>query len=400
MRILVLGNLLFARELQDLGQDVKTCAFGPQMKTGIFGPEVRHSQFGTATDVELTSAPVGITQVLKELAPWTPEAILLGDGSTFPLFPGLEFMPVPLVWFAMDAHIHARWHTHYAPVFDLIFVAQQDYLSYYQSDPSRQRVRWLPLFANGAYDRCLQLPRQQDLAFVGTMDPQLNPQRVRFIEQIQAQLPVHVTQGAYLEPYNRARLVLNQSVEGEVNFRIFEAMACGAAVLTERIGNGLDTLFQEGTDVVLYERNSPEDAARQAQRILAQPERCQEIARAGMAKVVRHHTSAERAGQILSALHEMTPQETIQRRGESLADIEAHMVQVYDHAAKVHRHHAQQQPDAQHLMRAVAVYTGMAEAMRNRFNLAPPPNSTSSENSLNINDRYSPTVDPYPPYAD
>lgn len=43
---------------------------------------------------------------------------------------------------------------------------------------------------------------------------------------------------------------------GELNFRVFQAMACGAAVLTEATDNGLDELFTVGLEVLTYPRGA------------------------------------------------------------------------------------------------------------------------------------------------
>ncbi|WP_368076627.1 glycosyltransferase [uncultured Desulfovibrio sp.] len=44
-------------------------------------------------------------------------------------------------------------------------------------------------------------------------------------------------------------MTLNQKAFSEVNFRCFEAMACGAALLMEQCGNGLDELFTPDEDI-------------------------------------------------------------------------------------------------------------------------------------------------------
>jgi len=46
--------------------------------------------------------------------------------------------------------------------------------------------------------------------------------------------------------YQEARIVVCESLLGDLTFRIFERMGCGALVLTERIGNGLTALFTPG----------------------------------------------------------------------------------------------------------------------------------------------------------
>jgi hypothetical protein len=44
--------------------------------------------------------------------------------------------------------------------------------------------------------------------------------------------------------------VLNQTAFSEINVRCFEAMACGAALLTERGCRGMQDLFVEGETIL------------------------------------------------------------------------------------------------------------------------------------------------------
>ncbi|MBF0186726.1 MAG: glycosyltransferase [Magnetococcales bacterium] len=337
MRILALGNLVFAQELRDLGHEVITCAFGPQMKTGLFGPGVKQGDFGSGSNIHLPSAPVPISQIIKALSPWRPDAVLLGDGSTFPLFPGLELLPVPLLWFAMDSHIHHNWHPDYAAVFDRIVVAQKAFVPNYLRDPDRQKVRWLPLFAHADYDRPLQLERILGLTFVGTLDPALNPERVAFIQALQNRIDVTVITGDYTELYNRSRVVLNQSVAGELNFRTFEAMACGALLLTEKSDNGLEALFKDREELVLYRRGDALDAAAKAQILLENDTLRTRIAASGCQQVHAAHTSRHRAEEIISILKDPALEHAVRKRREDSATIQSHLCRVYDQAARVHR---------------------------------------------------------------
>ena len=55
--------------------------------------------------------------------------------------------------------------------------------------------------------------------------------------------------GNFYPILHRSRMALNQNAFSEVNFRCFEAMACGAALLMEQCGNGLDELFTPDEDI-------------------------------------------------------------------------------------------------------------------------------------------------------
>jgi glycosyltransferase involved in cell wall biosynthesis len=54
-----------------------------------------------------------------------------------------------------------------------------------------------------------------------------------------------------LEFYDRSRIVPNESIFGEVNFRLFEAASCGCAVINPATP-GLQDLFIPGEEVAAY----------------------------------------------------------------------------------------------------------------------------------------------------
>lgn len=99
--------------------------------------------------------------------------------------------------------------------------------------------------------------------------------------------------------FGRSRLVLNQSAAGELNLRIFQAMACGAVVLTEDTGHGLRELFTPGQHLLVYERGNAASAAAAALDALAKPD-IEDIARAGQGEVLSRHTVAHRAETLLN----------------------------------------------------------------------------------------------------
>jgi hypothetical protein len=76
----------------------------------------------------------------------------------------------------------------YAAVFDIICVAQRDWVSRYRVDPDRQIVSWQPLFCHVPDDGDSGRLRDTPLSFVGTLNRQWNPERVALIEGLQRRL--------------------------------------------------------------------------------------------------------------------------------------------------------------------------------------------------------------------
>jgi len=131
MNILHLGNPFFLQDFRQLGHDVKWAAYD------------RTADFVLSPYVEsLHSLSAQFP------ARWFPDLVVVGDDSGPPKLLGLEALDVPLVWYAIDSHLHASWHQQYAAVFDVICVAQRDWVSRYRVDPDRQIVSWQPLFCH------------------------------------------------------------------------------------------------------------------------------------------------------------------------------------------------------------------------------------------------------------
>src|SRR5262249_15456032 len=127
------------------------------------------------------------------------------------------------------------------------FVAQRDYL------PGFDGARWLPLWAPDDVP-APAAEKRWDIAFVGSLKPSFHPERVDFLHAVAARMPLHATEGAWAEVFPHSRIVLNQTVRGDLNARVFEAMGSGALLLTEHTGNGLLELFGDGTELVTYRR--------------------------------------------------------------------------------------------------------------------------------------------------
>jgi len=319
MKILLLGNAYWREDFEEFGHEVIAV-----------GHDASH-------DIHFRELPVSIHEVMAALpAGWAPDLILLGDDSMYPSFLGLEFMDVPLVWYAIDSHIHLSWHRTYAAAFDIILVAQKDYVASYQCDPVRQVIQWCPLFCDPQHDRYLQSPKRYDLCFVGTLNPRWNPARVRLIEELRTRVPIHVASGDYVQPFNESRVVLNQCAANDVNFRTFQAMSCGSLLLMERVGNGLTDLFQDQKHLVLYETGNVDQIVDLTRYYGAHEGERETIAACGRALVAASHTRRHRAEGLLALLAQHDIDRCIALRKTRLLHIQSELALVYESAARAY----------------------------------------------------------------
>ncbi|WP_319584725.1 glycosyltransferase [uncultured Pseudodesulfovibrio sp.] len=280
MRILNLDGHYFVKPFREMGHEVLWLGPDP-------GCDVR---------LETVISLADLMGILRERA-FTPDLVVWNDICRPPSVIGIEALPAVTVGFSIDQYCNP-WHMAYAAAFDLMLVAQKDYLPLFEQEQLGNELEWFPLFCNPERDTDQGLERDVPVSFVGTVEGSINTHRKLFLNAFKKHHPLFLMQGSYAPIFNRSRIVLNQSAVGELNFRVFEAMACGAALLTEDVDNGLKDLFTDGESVLLYPRGDAAGAAERARRALADGS-VEAIAAQGHREVMAHHSSAIRAAHIV-----------------------------------------------------------------------------------------------------
>jgi hypothetical protein len=98
------------------------------------------------------------------------------------------------------------------------------------------------------------------------------------------------------------KIVFQRSQFGEITRRIFEGMACGKMVLTDRLSSDkkLDQLFTDGVDIVYYDNAA--DAIEKIRYYSEHDAEREQIAANGFAKVMANHTVAARVSELEKAI--------------------------------------------------------------------------------------------------
>ncbi len=288
MKILLLNQDWFAEDLRAQGHEVVTVGTRDHMNLIV------HMPLEPLTEL-IARLPDG----------FVPDRIVAFDESAPLLVTGIEDSEIPCVFYSVDTHHHLGVHRYTAHLFDCTFFAQKDYLS--RIGAEELNAGWLPLWASRHMEP--QEPKEYGAVFVGTMNPQLNPERVHFFNELQKRVPVLVTTGDFGEIFPRSEIVINQTVKGDLNFRVFEVMMSGALLLTEESDNGLTELFTPGRHMVTYQKNNVDDAAAKLQHYLSHPEERLRIAQQGREEILRAHCRRHRAQQLLEILQSLDKRE-------------------------------------------------------------------------------------------
>jgi len=309
MRILILGGPFLNRAFEALGCTVLNVGDKP------------------SCDVHC-SHPTSALKFLEraEGQGFTPDISLYCDSGNMPQFFDLEKLPCPSAFYSIDSYCNP-WHIPFGHAFDKVFVAQKDYVELFTK--SGIPASWLPLFYCSARPHYQEQARDIPVVFVGNIDARNNPDRKLFLESFRRLHPLFVTRGDYVPIFNRSQIVLNQTAAGELNFRCFEAMACGAALLMEECANGLRDIFTPGEHILpTYARGDARQAAATAEAALGDPATLMRIAGQGRELVEQKHSDVHRAADILGVMKALlrdTPHlrrllpETVSRRSALLA---------------------------------------------------------------------------------
>lgn len=98
--------------------------------------------------------------------------------------------------------------------------------------------------------------------------------------------------------FARAKVVWNCSLAGDLNMRVFEALASGALLVTDRLADGSqDALFAPGEHLLAYDDDTLEATVARA---LADAPAREAIAARGQALALRHHTYAARMTRLVA----------------------------------------------------------------------------------------------------
>ena len=282
MNILLLNQDWFAEDLRAAGHKVISIGLSPHLDVVLERPLYHWHE---------------AMQRAKE--PFQPDLVILHDNSAPLALVGVEELECPMIFYSVDVHHHFELHCILTDIFDKTFIAQKDYINGFTAK-GIEAPEWLPLWASREVDPSPE--KTFGAVFVGTLNKKLNPQRVDFINKLKEQAPLTVLNQPYWEVFPFSEIVLNQTVKGDLNFRIFEAMRCGAALITEQSANGLNELFTPDVHLVTYEKNNVEQAAALVKELLANKPRCRELAAAGREEVMSKHLAKHRAQKILETI--------------------------------------------------------------------------------------------------
>jgi glycosyltransferase involved in cell wall biosynthesis len=246
--------------------------------------------------------PVGAYDAATFLAekklPKNPEIILVKADATGRGLPSnLKEFKCPRVLLVGDTHHQS------APIRKMIEYAKQEAFDFIIFDHTRHHARWffeaglrnlhwIPALDFTFHPRIPSPNPKHPFSFVGQAG-KFHPYRCHVIESLQKSgLPFQMYRGSPSEAadlYAESIVTLNVSLNGDLNLRVFEALAAGGFLLTDKLtrSSGLEILFSPGEDLEVW--GSMGELIEKARFYLDKPAEADRIRRAGQQKLLEFH---------------------------------------------------------------------------------------------------------------
>lgn len=260
----------------------------------------RTTPFGTY-DVSVLAAELAA-------AGQTPDVVVCHVDCGFCLKPvNLDVFRCPKILLAADSHwgenaISGLVNYAASEPFDrVVLLYDRHHAGFYRAAGIRN-LHWFPGLTFAHPDTRIHsattanAPRGAHLALVGKVGYHARRQRL-FAALIRAGVPlawVQLRQSELVAHYASSLVGLNAAMNGDLNLRVFETIAGGAMLLTDRLApaSGLDDLLAEGREKISYDH--ADDLVAKARHFLAHPDEARAIAVAGHRWFLENFSEARR----------------------------------------------------------------------------------------------------------
>lgn len=176
--------------------------------------------------------------------------------------------------------------------FDFVIFDHTRHHARFFAEAGLRQLHWLPALDYGFEPRQINAGPSRPLTFVGQAG-QFHPYRRWVLQQVQmAGLPLEMLRGRLAETadiYADSQVTLNISLNGDLNLRVFEALAAGGFLLTDELSpcSGLRLLFESGRHLETW--RTPGELIEKIRHYLAHPDQALRIRRAGQAELFERH---------------------------------------------------------------------------------------------------------------
>lgn len=202
-----------------------------------------------------------------------------------------------------------------------------------------RNVFWLP--ASIVIDPYIPASSEKEyrVVFRGS-ESELHQYRTYILNQLRiSEIEIDICQKDYinaLEDYTKANIVINSSLNGDLNRRVFEVLMAGGFLLTDRIRpqSGLFELFEEGTHFECYGNEA--ELIEKIQFYLAHPQKAAQIAAAGHQHFLTHYSQQAIQQKLYDAIFKQIESPKHDRRLQTAQNLPTRL-KLYELIQELHR---------------------------------------------------------------
>ncbi len=215
-------------------------------------------------------------------------------------------LPCKTVFWGIDSHLCYWWQMHYAALFDV-------YMTPHTSLLQRLTSEWLHphmyRLAEVAPKRPFAPHTQRPAAmnFVGRLSG-TRPGRELICKFLLEKYGLSIIDNISFEDmlalYEQTRIIPNESITNEVNFRLLEGAGCGCAVISPQVGPDQDCLFEPDKEILIY--TSMDSLEAHLERCLHDVPFAEKLGRRAWLRVQKDHLAEHRAKQFWQHIEEFT----------------------------------------------------------------------------------------------
>ena len=213
-------------------------------------------------------------------------------------FGGLDTLNCPTLFWAVDSHLNMFWQQWYALLFDAVLTP---HVSLFKALPEERIPRVLQRFSQMGQRRqwVPHEKRGHGLSLCARMD-QHRPVRGWLVDLLKPE-GLHAVDGLSMDEmmglYDDSRIVPNESIANEVNFRLMEAASSGCLVLSPDVGEDQDELLLPGKEFLVYHDGL--ELLEQTAWAKKRPQTVEAMGRAAMARIQAEHLPEHRADTVV-----------------------------------------------------------------------------------------------------
>ncbi|MEG2171797.1 MAG: glycosyltransferase [Desulfovibrionaceae bacterium] len=214
----------------------------------------------------------------------------------------LSFFVCVKAFWSIDTHINLYWHRYYGRLFDIFFTPHKTVCAEAPAHWQHPNVCRLA-YAGTQRPWKAHAARADALNFVGRMTSQ-RPFRKHFMDffhqRYGLQARENISYASMLDLYADTRVLPNECMALETNFRLLEGASCGCCVISPDIGEDQEALLTPGREVLVYA--DALECMELTDFCLRKPRMAEAIGKLAQQRIQAEHLPVHRAAQVLQAV--------------------------------------------------------------------------------------------------